>query len=229
MREIQLGIHHTGCPLSQISQQYREVSIKNLCITEVDNKTSKRLIYLYGDNEQLAEFRETFQNHPSVLEFRRVTANYFDRFDYYSTKIKYSDDHASILDVFNSFGAYQQGVVPVDSGIEKWTIYTEEKFEVGNLITELERAGNKVKLFRNSDIGDLTEGDYLILEYILMELTERQQSVFQAALELGYYNEEAEITLEDISDELDLHFTTVAEHLDKAENTMLTFIGERLF
>ena len=49
------------------------------------------------------------------------------------------------------------------------------------------------------------------------------------SLSLGYYESDVDVKTEDIAEELGVHQSTVWEHLKKAENTILTTIGQQLF
>jgi len=49
--------------------------------------------------------------------------------------------------------------------------------------------------------------------------------VLGAALRQGYYDDDADVTTETLAEELDLHQSTVWEHLSKAENAVLTEVG----
>lgn len=52
-------------------------------------------------------------------------------------------------------------------------------------------------------------------------LTERQREVVTSAFEAGYYEEPREATIADVADRLDCALSTVAEHLRKAESTLV--------
>ncbi|WP_255149274.1 helix-turn-helix domain-containing protein [Halorarius halobius] len=58
--------------------------------------------------------------------------------------------------------------------------------------------------------------------HALAALTDRQLEVFQAAVELGYYEIPRRATHEDIADRLDCAPSTVDEHLRKAESQVLS-------
>jgi len=61
-------------------------------------------------------------------------------------------------------------------------------------------------------------------EDILSVLTERQQEVFETAIDRGYYEIPREATHEDIADSLGCAPSTVDEHLRKAESRLLSAV-----
>ncbi|RQG86946.1 hypothetical protein EA462_14915 [Natrarchaeobius halalkaliphilus] len=64
---------------------------------------------------------------------------------------------------------------------------------------------------------------------LLSELTDRQMEVLSLALERGYYDQPSRVSLEELGTELDLHKSTVGEHLNRATQTLATFITENYY
>jgi DNA-binding CsgD family transcriptional regulator len=67
-------------------------------------------------------------------------------------------------------------------------------------------------------------GGYRGRERPLDRLTDRQREVIQTAFDMGYYEVPRNVSTEDISAELDLDSSTVAEHLQRAERNLLTVL-----
>lgn len=65
-------------------------------------------------------------------------------------------------------------------------------------------------------------GGYQGRERPLDRLTDRQREVIQTAFDMGYYEVPRKVSTADISAELDLDSSTVAEHLQRAERNLLT-------
>jgi DNA-binding CsgD family transcriptional regulator len=65
-------------------------------------------------------------------------------------------------------------------------------------------------------------GGYQGRERPLDRLTDRQREVIQTAFDMGYYEVPRNVSTEDISAELELDSSTVAEHLQRAERNLLT-------
>jgi hypothetical protein len=126
-------------------------------------------------------------------------------------------------------GCYQHSSVSIKEGIETWKLYTEDKSAVHALIADIEDRGNDVTLYRSKDLGEIDDATSLDFGSLATRLTARQQTIFETALKLGYYDDDSDVTTEMIGEELDLHQSTVWEHLSKAENALLTEIGGQLF
>ena len=56
---------------------------------------------------------------------------------------------------------------------------------------------------------------------VLGRLTDRQRTVLRTALDCGYYDVPRDATIEDVARELDCAVSTAAEHLQKAEGTVV--------
>ncbi|RQH01371.1 helix-turn-helix domain-containing protein [Natrarchaeobius oligotrophus] len=61
---------------------------------------------------------------------------------------------------------------------------------------------------------------------LLTALTDRQMEVLSLALERGYYDQPSKVSLEELGDEMDLHKSTVGEHINRASRTLAEFIVE---
>ncbi len=57
--------------------------------------------------------------------------------------------------------------------------------------------------------------------HLSSQLSERQREVLTAAIDAGYYEEPRQVTVADVSNRLDCAPSTVAEHLRKAESTLV--------
>ncbi|MFB6360081.1 MAG: helix-turn-helix domain-containing protein [Halobacteriales archaeon] len=66
-------------------------------------------------------------------------------------------------------------------------------------------------------------GEYQGRAEPLDELTDRQREVLETAFEMGYYEVPREVSNEEVSAELDLDSSTVAEHLQRAERNLLSY------
>jgi hypothetical protein len=67
-------------------------------------------------------------------------------------------------------------------------------------------------------------GEYQGREQPLDELTGRQREVIQTAFEMGYYEVPRNVSSEDIAAELDVDPSTIAEHLQRAERNLLSYL-----
>lgn len=227
MREIELAIRHNGCPVSETSDQYPEIVLRNVSKSQVGEKVNKRLLGLSGPKEVIESFAEAFRDREKVRSFHRIS-NLETIPVYYSAAIQY-DDGPSIAKLVMENGCYQNSTVVVKHGIEHWIVYTDDESEVKGLIEGIKSYGNDIVGYRSVDVGTISSIKFHGYETLVAQLTDSQKQAFETALQCGYYEHESEVTVEDVADRLDRHHTTIWEHLDKAEEIILNEVGQRIF
>lgn len=228
MWEAELAIRHRGCPVSDVCHEYPSIRLENVSRVRVTDGLAKRLLRVETDDASLEAFAEEFQNHESVLDLEQVS-NDSSRSAYFVTKIAYLLDNPSILSLIDRSGCFQYSNVVVQHGIEHWVVYTQEKQSLRELVSLLEEQNNNVELMRNVDIGPIDDGHAIRNATLRGELTEKQIAAFQAALELGYYDQENRATVDDVASLLKVHRSTAGEHIKRAETTLLSEVGRHLF
>jgi len=227
MHEIELAVRHNGCPVSETSDQYPNVKLRNISKSQVGDGVNKRLLGLSGPREAVESFAGTFRDREKVRSFDRVS-NMETSPVYYSATIEYSEG-PSIAKLVTENGCYQNSTVLVKHGIEHWIVYTEDESEVQGLIDDIESHGNDIVGYRSVDVGAISSAKLYGYETLFAQLTDAQREAFETALEAGFYEHGSEVTVEDVADRVGRHHTTVWEHLDKAEDTILHEVGKRLF
>lgn len=228
MWEVLLGIRHHGCPVSDTSAHNPDVVLQNLSKGQSPDGGAKRLFSLRGPVDSIETFAEEFREHEGVTRFERISAQN-DGVAYFTSELEYDSDNPSVLELMYRNGCYQHTTVNVSEGVETWKLYTEDRGNVHDLIADVESRDNDVTLYRSKDLGEIDGARSLDFESLATRLTPRQQTVFETALSLGYYEDRTDVTTEEIGEELDLHQSTVWEHLNKAENALLSEIGRELF
>lgn len=228
MWEVVLAIRHHGCPVSDTSARHPDVHLQNLSKGQLPNGGAKRLLGLRGPSDEIEAYEADFRSHPQGRRFDRISES-GTGLVYYTSEIAYHADNPSVLELMYAHGCYQHSSVSIRDGIETWKLYTEDKSAVHDLIADIEERGNDVTLYRSKDLGAIDDATMLDFDSLATRLTARQQTVFETALRLGYYADDSDVTTETIGDELDLHQSTVWEHLSKAENALLTEVGSQLF
>lgn len=229
MREILIAVRHFGCPVSDTSAAYPEVYIQNLSKGKLADGRSKRLFCIRGEPEEIVAFIDEFRDHSAVKRLERITGDEESSIAYFSSEIEYDSENPSILSRIHSKGCFQHTTVSVKHGMEHWKVYTEGMEAIHELVSELEALGNDITLYRSTNMDSLEETQSFDFATFLTDLTPRQQAAFETALSLGYYDSSSDVTTEDVAAELDVHQSTVWEHLKKAENTILTTVGQQLF
>lgn len=227
MWETVLAIRHRGCPVSDTSKRHPDVHLQNVSKSEVGGHRSKRILCLRGDAESVSDFAAEYRAHEGVEEFTEIAGGRGPH-RYFTSSMVYMTDNPSIAEIVSSHGCYQHNTVNVKRGIEHWVIYAESKSQVREVVDDVEGSGNDVDVQRSVEFDDVMGGP-MKFTTLREELTPRQETALSTALELGYYTDETDVSVEDIAAEMDVHSSTAWEHLSKAENAIVSEIGERVF
>ena len=86
------------------------------------------------------------------------------------------------------------------------------------------RLVSKIRLRENGGFPSLAE--FLKLGVLSSRLSEKQKLIFSLARKNGYYEAPRRTTIEEIASLAGVHKATAAEHLRKAENKLLSFVGQ---
>lgn len=226
MLEVELSIRHHGCPVSDTSKHYPHLQIQNISKVEGDSEVSKRLLGLRGNQNDITEFADDFRAHDQVQTFDRVSNS--NDLTYFSAHIEYHEG-PSIASIVQSIGCFQHSTVTVQGGIENWVVYTDDRTLVHDLVSKVESYENEVTLYRSVDVGEISGQKMSGLASLSNQLTPAQQKAFERALQEDYYILGEDVTVKDVAETLDRHYTTVWEHLDKAEKKILQDVGAKLF
>jgi hypothetical protein len=227
MWETELAIRHHGCPVSDVSSDHPGVRFENIRRVGSADGRGKRLLCFEGERSAVEAFVADFRAHPATEGLERVSTD--DRSAYYISEIDYSGENPSIRNLIERAGCFRHPTVVVRGGIEHWTVYTRSKESVREFVDSVERLDNDVEVVRNVDIGPLTDEGAARNAPLRAALTDRQAEAFRTALSMGYYERGSRVTIEDIADRLGVHRSTAGEHVKRAENTLLSEIGARLF
>ncbi|MFB6221947.1 MAG: helix-turn-helix domain-containing protein [Halolamina sp.] len=228
MRKSVLGIRHTGCPVTETSAEFPTVNQHHFSRVEQEDGNSRRLFRAQADPEVIDEFLAAFRDHDVVRMLERVSGSEKEGTVYCSVETHYHPNNPSVLQLIEENNCYYHPTVTVQKGVEYWVLYTEQKATVNDIIAELERHDNVLEMYQTVDLSRSSFRMHGLMT-LHARLTESQRQAMEAALELGYYEDGTDATMEDIGAALDLHETTAWEHLKKAENAILSEVGERLF
>lgn len=229
MWESLLGVRHNGCPISDVSAAAPGLSVQNVSKAELPGNRGRRLLQIRGGPDDFEDFEAAAEAHDTIRDIQRIS-DATETEAFFALTIGYDEDNPSVLSILNSMGVFHHGgSIQVQSGVEHWLVYTEEKSTIQRLAAEIRSYDNEVTLFRTVDLDDIGHESKIEFGMLLSTLTGRQRDAFRTALELGYYEADSSTTVEDIASVLDVHETTAWEHLKKAENAILTDVGRRLF
>jgi predicted DNA binding protein len=230
MRETELAVRHRGCPVSDVSNDHPGVRFENVRRVRSAAGRAKRLLCFEGERSDVSAFAEDFRAHPAAVGLERVSSDGDGTGSaYYISEIEYPENNPSILHLVERAGCFRHPKVVVRGGIEHWTLYTRRKESVREFVDTVEGLDNDVEVLRNVDVGRLGGEADIQHAPLRAALTDRQAETFRTALSLGYYERDSRVTVEDIAEALGVHRSTAGEHVKRAENTILSEIGGRLF
>ena len=225
----ELAVRHRGCPVSDTCIDHPSITVGNLSKLRLGESHEKRLLRVHGPPEAVDAFAGDFREHDGTVSFDRISDTDPEAPTYFTSELAYQEENPSILSLIHQTECYQHSTVSVTQGIENWTIYSEQKPQVRDLVELIKEHGNNVDLCRSVDVATITDGKSMQLATLQTKLTEKQTAVYEAALELGYYDGDASVTISDLAGHLGLHRSTVGEHIKKVENRILTEIGTQMF
>jgi len=228
MWECLLGVRHNGCPVSDISYTNSRLELRNISRTEVPGGHGRRLLYVRGEPDELTSFLNDCEAHDGIIDYDVLTEA-DDGAAYVVLDVSYVGSNPSVQSLLDANRIFQYGAISVRDGVERWLLYARQKSAFRNLKSDLESYDNTVDIHRIVDLSEIEPISEFQFGAILTDLTDRQKTVLRHALECGYYTGDTGTTVNDIAAGLDLHETTVWEHLSKAENRILTRVGRNLF
>lgn len=130
--------------------------------------------------------------------------------------------------MIDNYGCYQHNTVLVKSGHENWIVYSEGVDVIQSLVEDIRANGNRVTVRRDVNYEEVDTTRMVNVGPIIDDIHPRQQDIVKVAYDLGYYNPTSNVTIDDVAEEADLHRSTVWEHLNNVENTIMEYIVERV-
>jgi predicted DNA binding protein len=126
----------------------------------------------------------------------------------------------TVLVTKNSCGACR--AIEQNHGILRWRSFVGPNSRVYTvLFFRRQDLRGTIEDFR--EIGDVTLDDVSRFDDSGIQVTDRQHEVVEHALEAGYFEWPRHVTSEELAAELDISYTTLLEHLQKAESRLLRY------
>lgn len=223
MREVTLGVRHTGEPECETSARYPDVTLRSVSSMTGRGTKRKRINELRGPPARIEAFLEEFERADSVVRVEPLSPLGADRV--FVSIVVDAETWDGITDRLAELGIhYRMGTI-INAGVERWTVYLDDDDDLGEVIRSLERGGNDVEIRRNVGLDEIDRPPQLEMTRFLDDLTERQRDVLSTAIEMGYYNHGRSVGIEAVADRLDLGSTTVWEHLSRAESKVMDGVG----
>lgn len=226
MREAVLRIRHKGEPESEVSAEFPDVTMRSVSSMTGRGTERKRIIELLGDPEELAQFLERFRETDPILEADPLSP--LEESRVYVAMVYDVRQWDSISERLSNLGVHYRMGTTISGGWERWTVYLEDADELSEIIDHIEAAENDVRLVKNVELSEMTIEPQLEASQFLADLTPRQRDALATAIAMGYYGTDRETTVEEIAAELDVAATTAWEHLVRAEEKVMSAIGNYL-
>ena len=135
----------------------------------------------------------------------------------------------SIIERFEAHNCLYRPPTIHRQGWEHYTVTAFDEGDVRALLGELEADRDVEVLSKTSMTAQQTaHGLQAPVDQLFEDVTERQRAALRLALERGYYEQPRQTSLRDLADQTTLARSTYEEHLRKAENKLLTNLGQYL-
>jgi predicted DNA binding protein len=227
MREVTLRVRHRGEPESDVSADHPSVTLRSASSMTGSGAERKRIIEMTGPDDSIAAFLDDFRATDPVIDVELLSALDASRVFVAITYDVYQWD--SISQRLTDMSLHYRMGTTITAGWERWTLYLDEFDDLEQIINSLEQAGNNIDLVRDVSLDDVKARTQLEFSRVLYEeLTPRQREVLATAIDLGYYQQQKDVSIEDVGTELDIAPTTTWEHLVHAEEKLMAEIGNHL-
>lgn len=226
MREVTLRVRHHGEPESDISADHPDVTLRSISSLTGTAAKRKRIVEIQGPSTEIESFLDAFGDADSVLDVEPLSSLDNDRVFVGVVYDSYQWD--SIAQRLTDLGVHYRVGTTITAGWEHWTLYLGDDYDLAEIVESLERAGNDTELLRDVALDDVDGREHLALSRIVETLTDRQCKVLSTAIDTGYYDADADVGVEDVADYLDIATTTTWEHLNQAEEKVMTEVGGHL-
>lgn len=221
IREVVYSIRHHGCPVSDASAAVPTVRVSTVSKIQKKDSRLRSLLHLDGTDEGVAEYIERIDKHEVSTNVRPFSTPDGGEGTYIVLTVAYDESLPSIAEIFSRHDCFQPSSIIVQRGYENWVVYHEESVDMASLTTQLDEQGISFNVERNVGARALPDGQPGLSGNETQGLTERQFEVLVTARDMGYYDADKSVTMNDVGEAMDLSSATVCEHLNGAENYLI--------
>ncbi len=221
IREVVYSIRHHGCPVSDASASVPEVRISTVSKLEKEDNLLRSLLHIKGDDDDVAAYIDRLEAHevPTTVEPADSVSD--KEGTYIVLSVAYDESIPSIAGILSDFNCFQPTAITVSRGYENWPIYHDESVDTSAIAEKFRDIGLPFDIQRDVNATKLPE-DSVVTGNETQGLTNRQYEVIEIAKRMGYYENNNSVTMSDIAAELNLTSATVCEHLNRAENHIIS-------
>lgn len=225
MREVTLRVRQYDEPESDVSAAHPDVVLRS--VTSVTRATGgrKRIVELVGPSDEVNAFARDLAACDDVSDVSALGD--LDGEDTY-VAVTYPRDWRGLADRFRDFGVHFRGETTMQAGWAHWTLYLDDGDDLASLVRSLEASGNGVELVRDVTTQTVEGPEQFALTRMLDALTDRQAEVLATAIAMGYYGPSSDTAIDDVADSVGVASTTAWEHLARAEQKVMSEVGNHL-
>lgn len=216
------SIRHDGCPVSDTSAAVPGVHVSTVSKIEKEDDSLESLLHLDGDESAVQTFVERLEDHELSTRVRPFVTNQGEVERYVVLTVGYDDSLPSIAGIFSNYDCFQPTTITVAHGYENWLVYHEDTVDISEVTAHFERQSMPFDVRRNVEVNSVPHAGLTLTGNEQQGLTDRQREVLTTARRMGYYDNDRAVTMEDIAGEMDLSSATVCEHLNRAENHIIS-------
>lgn len=221
IREVVYSIRHHGCPVSDASASVPGVRISTVSKLEKEDNQLQSLLRIKGSDDDVGEYIGRLDAHEVETSVEPVDSVSEKEDTYIVLTVAYDESIPSIAGILSAFNCFQPTTITVNQGYENWPIYHDESVETSAIAEKFRDYGLPFNIQRNVSATTLPQ-DSVVTGNETQGLTDRQVEVIEVAKQMGYYENDNSVTMTDIAAELNLTSATVCEHLNRAENHIIT-------
>lgn len=229
IREVVYSIRHRGCPVSDASAAVPGVQMSTVSKIEKRDKRLKSLLHLDGLDAEVKELVDFLENHELTTRVRPFTTARGCRENFIVLTVGYDDSVPSIASIFSKHDCFQPSAITVERGFENWPIYHENNVDIASVTDHLEDQDLTFEVRRNVAADSLPWSRVNVSGNEMQGLTDRQFEVLMTARRMGYYDPNRSVIMEDIAAEMDLSSATICEHLNRAENCVISNVVDTVY
>jgi predicted DNA binding protein len=211
--EIQLRARIDN-PIHAITEKYPSLRIWTWCnyITDIHE--------IAGDNlEEFSAALDEFKDIYSIIDESEISSNVrLVTQDCICSDKTTVHDNIGDLEILN--------VMPVfaSKGYEYYRLIAFKHEAIEELFDRLSTQGFEVEVQEKAPFYGMVSDNLITLNSLVSKLTDKQMDAVIAAYNNGYYQTPREIRVDGIAKRLEVPRTTLQEHLNKAENKLISSI-----
>ncbi len=205
---------HIGNPIDTLTEKYPGLRIWTWCnfMQDVHEIESEDPVVL---RDALAEFRGVYK----VLDEAEVSTNArMITQNCICTKETTVHDNIGELEILHIMPIFCEG------GYEHSRLIAFRHEALSELFDRLSGHGFRFEVEQKTPFNGIVSDTLITLNSLMAKLTERQVDAISAAYNFGYYQTPRRVNVETIAERVRVPRTTLQEHLNKAENKLISSI-----